>query len=255
MNDKKQLLLSHDVNDTFMNDTVMIPCIVSGCDVKLSKLSDMTNHYNQFHFHKCIECSRCYPNERLLSLHVSELHDSYFHVMSLKKASYVCLVDGCDVLSMSDEARTLHLKLHHLYPKSFSFHHPIRKNNKKKKKTKSASSTAATHSTTHSLTHSTTDEMSVDDARGSSRGGGIVKNKKKNYESRGLSSISSCTADEMSVVTGVNAEEMHDASDRGDDMVLDELISTFDSNMNLRVPSHIAFGRKHKKGFIREKKK
>ena len=241
MNDKKQLLLCHDVNDTFMNDTVMIPCIVSGCDVKLSKLSDMTNHYNQFHFHKCIECNRCYPSERLLSLHISELHDSYFYVMSLKKPSYVCLVDGCDVLSISDEARTLHLKVNHLFPKSFSFHHPIRKNNKKKKKTKSVPSNIAT------------DEMSISGANGLDRGGVISKNKKKNYESKGLGITA--TTDEMSVDTDVNAKEIRNASDRGDDMIIDELITNFESNVNLKIPSHIAFGRKHKKGFIREKKK
>ena len=39
-----------------MDETIMIPCIVFGCKVKLSKLSDMTTHYNQYHFHTCSEC-------------------------------------------------------------------------------------------------------------------------------------------------------------------------------------------------------
>ena len=160
----------------------------------------MTTHYNQYHFHTCSECNRCYPNERLLSLHISELHDSYFYVMSLKKPSYVCLVDGCNVLSISDEARTLHLKNYHLFPKSFQFHHPIRK-------------------------------------------------KKKKNKSKGLSTaITSDNTDEM------NIEKDIDASDNND-MIIDDLVASFDNNVSLKIPSHISFGRKHKKGFVRERER
>lgn len=284
MNDKKQLLCADDAEEMHANEAAMIPCIVSGCKIKLSKLSDMTNHYNQYHFHTCVECNRSFPGERLLSLHISELHDSYFHVMSLKKPSYVCLVDGCDLLSISDEARTLHLKISHLFPESFRFHHPIRKNKKKKKAVKGLLSIIS--DTAASMT--TTDEMSMDKDKKlsggssiiSSGGGGVTRNKNK---LKGLSTVISDTVNEMSIDTipfdnglsGRNDTECRSKPSRpgglgrghtggsiirgdscsvtGDsnDMIIDDLVTSFDNNM--KIPHHISFGRKHKKGFIREK--
>ena len=224
----------------------MIPCIVFGCKVKLSKLSDMTTHYNQYHFHTCSECNRCYPNERLLSLHISELHDSYFYVMSLKKPSYVCLVDGCNVLSISDEARTLHLKNYHLFPKSFQFHHPIRK---KKKKNKSKGLATA-------ITSDNTDEMNIDKEKGSSNKTKLITNNNNNTEGsivrgkkNGLTTTNtSDNTDEM------NIDKDIDASDNND-MIIDDLVASFDNNVSLKIPSHISFGRKHKKGFVRERER
>lgn len=41
-------------------------------------MEDFENHYNARHTASCSVCSRVYPTSRLLSIHVSEVHDSFF---------------------------------------------------------------------------------------------------------------------------------------------------------------------------------
>lgn len=41
-------------------------------------MEDFENHYNARHTASCSVCSRVYPTSRLLSIHVSETHDSFF---------------------------------------------------------------------------------------------------------------------------------------------------------------------------------
>lgn len=46
---------------------------------------------------------------RLLDIHISEMHDAFFKVLSKKKPMYTCLVDGCEEKFMHDEKRNRHL--------------------------------------------------------------------------------------------------------------------------------------------------
>lgn len=53
-------------------------CPIVGCGAHLKSLDDFEDHYNSRHTASCSVCPRVYPTSRLLSLHVSETHDSFF---------------------------------------------------------------------------------------------------------------------------------------------------------------------------------
>lgn len=63
-------------------------------------------------------CSRCHkwlPSEHLLSLHITEAHDSFFQAQAARKLPvFACLVPGCGKLLSSAPARARHLRdVHH----------------------------------------------------------------------------------------------------------------------------------------------
>ena len=53
-------------------------CPIVGCGAHLKSLAEFEDHYNARHTACCSVCSRVYPTSRLLSIHVSEVHDSFF---------------------------------------------------------------------------------------------------------------------------------------------------------------------------------
>jgi hypothetical protein len=53
-------------------------CPIVGCGSRLASMEDFENHYNARHTASCSMCSRVYPTSRLLSIHLSEAHDSFF---------------------------------------------------------------------------------------------------------------------------------------------------------------------------------
>lgn len=53
-------------------------CPIVGCGTRLNSIENFENHYNARHTASCSVCSRVYPTSRLLSIHVSEVHDSFF---------------------------------------------------------------------------------------------------------------------------------------------------------------------------------
>ena len=76
------------------------------------------------HMHRCKVCSRSFASDRLLDMHISESHDSFFAVMAERQPSYRCVVDGCDTLSWSDKERSVHLVEDHHFPETYSFRKP-----------------------------------------------------------------------------------------------------------------------------------
>jgi hypothetical protein len=114
----------------------LIVCNENGCMQKFTSLKHFEEHRFKCHIHKCSVCQKSMPSDRLLSLHISEIHDAYFFVLSKKKASFECLVEGCAVKSWSDADRREHLIKDHFYHPSYDFHDPkkhIRKYNKAKR--------------------------------------------------------------------------------------------------------------------------
>ena len=81
-------------------------------------------HKFRCHGHQCSLCNKSFSSDRLLSLHISELHDSYFAVASKKKAMYCCLVETCNQVFWNDEARRVHLVQNHMFHPSYDFHNP-----------------------------------------------------------------------------------------------------------------------------------
>lgn len=66
-------------------------CPIVGCGACLKSLEDFEDHYIARHMASCSVCSRVYPTSHLLSIHVSEAHDSFFQA---KVARGVAMVNS-----------------------------------------------------------------------------------------------------------------------------------------------------------------
>lgn len=87
-------------------------------------------HFFSFHSFQCSFCQRSFVSDRLLSIHLSERHDTYFAVMSSRAPSYACLVDSCSCKFFTSAERRKHLVTLHSFPRSFTFEnsHQLRVN-------------------------------------------------------------------------------------------------------------------------------
>ncbi|XWS43999.1 hypothetical protein CRYUN_Cryun15aG0007600 [Craigia yunnanensis] len=110
-------------------------CPIVGCGARLTSLEDFEDHYNARHTASCSVCSRVYPTSHLLSIHVSEAHDSFFQARVARGyAMYECLVEGCGLKFKSYKSRQQHLVDKHKFPTSFEFFkkaHPSKKQRQK----------------------------------------------------------------------------------------------------------------------------
>ncbi|KAL2906973.1 hypothetical protein RDABS01_005683 [Bienertia sinuspersici] len=110
-------------------------CPIVGCGARLTSLEGFEDHYNACHTASCSVCHKAYPTQRLLSIHVSEVHDSYFKAkVSRGYAMYECLLENCELKFKSYKARHQHLVDRHKFPTTFEFHkkaHPSKKQRQK----------------------------------------------------------------------------------------------------------------------------
>ncbi|CAN0103124.1 unnamed protein product [Ectocarpus sp. 12 AP-2014] len=96
-------------------------CMFQDCTAIFSSLKRHEEHYETSHRHRCFTCGRSFPTHRLLDLHLSEAHDSFFRAMAERRPMYACLVEGCPEVFESSGKRHKHLVEAHLYPESFDF--------------------------------------------------------------------------------------------------------------------------------------
>ncbi|XP_065876881.1 uncharacterized protein [Euphorbia lathyris] len=97
-------------------------CPIVGCGARLTTLEDFEDHYNARHSASCSVCSRVYPTSRLLSIHVSEAHDSFFQAkVACGYPMYECLVEGCVSKFNNYKSRQHHLVDKHKFPSAFEF--------------------------------------------------------------------------------------------------------------------------------------
>ncbi|KZV20263.1 zinc finger protein 511 [Dorcoceras hygrometricum] len=97
-------------------------CPIVGCGAHLKSLEEFEDHYNARHRASCSVCSKVFPTSRLLSIHVSESHDSFFQAKVARGfAMYECLVEGCGAKLMHYKSRQQHLIDKHKFPASFEF--------------------------------------------------------------------------------------------------------------------------------------
>lgn len=68
-----------------------VSCPIVGCGAQLNSLDDFEDHYHARHTASCSVCSRVYPTSRLLSIHVSEAHDSFFQAKVARGFAMVIL--------------------------------------------------------------------------------------------------------------------------------------------------------------------
>ncbi|CAI9111588.1 OLC1v1011846C1 [Oldenlandia corymbosa var. corymbosa] len=128
--DKHQLRSFEDLENS------KIYCPVVGCGALLRSLDDFEDHYSSRHSASCSVCSRVYPTSRLLSIHVSEVHDSFFQAKVARGfPMYECLVEGCGLKLKSYKSRQQHLVDKHKFPVSFEFYkkkvHPSKRHRRR----------------------------------------------------------------------------------------------------------------------------
>uniref|UniRef100_A0A0D9XSB0 C2H2-type domain-containing protein n=1 Tax=Leersia perrieri TaxID=77586 RepID=A0A0D9XSB0_9ORYZ len=111
-------------------------CPISGCGAHLDCLENFEDHYNTRHTASCSVCWRVYPTSRLLSIHISEAHDSFFQAKVARGfPMYECVVEGCGVKLKSYKSRQQHLVDKHQFPKSFEFFKKARPSQRHRHKT------------------------------------------------------------------------------------------------------------------------
>ncbi|XP_050380062.1 uncharacterized protein LOC126797483, partial [Argentina anserina] len=85
-------------------------CSIVGCGARLICSEEFEEHYNARQTASCSVCSRVYPASRLLGIHVSEAHSSFFQAkVAHGDPMYECLVEGCDLKLESYKCRQQHL--------------------------------------------------------------------------------------------------------------------------------------------------
>ncbi|KAM6549567.1 hypothetical protein CsatB_021243 [Cannabis sativa] len=112
----------HYVRSWVDEDSRSVSCPIAGCGAHLTSLDDFEDHYNARHTASCSVCSRVYPTSRLLSIHISEAHDSFFQAKVARGyAMYECLVESCTLKFKNYKSRHQHLVDKHKFPTSFEF--------------------------------------------------------------------------------------------------------------------------------------
>ncbi|CAI5537511.1 unnamed protein product [Closterium sp. Naga37s-1] len=100
-----------------------IRCPIPGCHVVVQGALALDAHHQAMHRAMCATCSKAFPSNRLLNIHVAEAHDSFFQAKVARGvAMYECLVETCTHRFPSDAVRQQHLVDRHHYPPSFHFH-------------------------------------------------------------------------------------------------------------------------------------
>ncbi|OAQ84512.1 zinc finger domain-containing protein [Purpureocillium lilacinum] len=90
--------------------------------ISFSSYGDYETHYHQFHTNRCLECSKNFPSDHLLGVHIEEWHDPLVKVRRDKgEHTYSCFVEGCDRKCLTHQKRRMHMIDKHMYPKNFFF--------------------------------------------------------------------------------------------------------------------------------------
>ena len=102
------------------------PCSMPYCKQRFSSLKEFDKHLFHAHYFKCATCGRDFNTARLLDLHITEKHDSYWAARLSRELSkeiadqeplYDCIVEGCKHKSLSNNKRNHHLVEDHCFPK------------------------------------------------------------------------------------------------------------------------------------------
>eukprot|EP01038_Epipyxis_sp_PR26KG_P010641 gene10641-14292_t len=233
----------------------MILCKEPNCQQSFNTIKEFDSHMFINHSHQCSVCMRSLPSDRLLSIHISESHDNYFKVLSLKKPSFVCLVEGCHVISTSNEVRRVHLINDHRFPKSYDFHNPrkYRKINERliiKKNEKKNSNKNIINNNENATINEQNMEVDmneiighVNDGKNKQNNSNTKKTKNRKNKDKLLHNNSESVTTRNDNINGMeDSVEMLDNNNIEDDMIVD--ITHSMNTMNVGVPSKISFGRK-----------
>eukprot|EP01028_Stygiella_incarcerata_P012599 TRINITY_DN7915_c2_g1_i3.p1 TRINITY_DN7915_c2_g1~~TRINITY_DN7915_c2_g1_i3.p1 ORF type:complete len:231 (-),score=59.11 TRINITY_DN7915_c2_g1_i3:22-612(-) len=94
---------------------------MDGCDRRFRSLRAFEEHYHASHRFRCIQCGRTFVNRRLLDIHITETHDSFFFAVRKTRPMYQCFVESCTEAFFDASDRKQHLLEDHSFPCGFDF--------------------------------------------------------------------------------------------------------------------------------------
>ncbi|KAE9359580.1 hypothetical protein PR003_g669 [Phytophthora rubi] len=216
-----------------MKQSPAITCRLSNCNVNFQSVAAYEEHYDMLHRNICRECSRSFLSLRLLGIHISEIHDAFFKILSKKKPMYVCLVDGCPESFQHDDKRTRHLIQVHQYPETFSFHQ------RRKQKNNVKENMDAKHVEGDTQSEVDAETLKKREARKRRR-----QQKKKKLLDQAKQGESSMQID-AGAATQSSSEDINTEIAHSEDTDIE--MAELEKNMReLRIPKNIHFGRKRR---------
>eukprot|EP00833_Pecoramyces_ruminatium_P009032 jgi/Orpsp1_1/1183064/evm.model.c7180000083695.2 len=122
-------------NDNFEDDSdgnyIKCNLLPSCLNLKFYTTEDYEAHYSLTHRYYCSICNVTLMTERLLNIHLQEVHDSFFEVLSQRKNMYQCLIADCEEKFKDAEERKIHLMEKHNFSKLTNINNLIKKRMKK----------------------------------------------------------------------------------------------------------------------------
>lgn len=79
------IILNLGITKIIFRCTDNFQCNVNGCTSSFTSMADYDSHYNSNHRYTCIYCNKLLQSAHLLDLHLSEKHDNFFKVSSIRK--------------------------------------------------------------------------------------------------------------------------------------------------------------------------
>lgn len=117
----KQISVSESELEELVTPYEEFPCQFSRCNRVFSSVAGYEMHYNAAHRNVCRECSRSFPTNHLLDVHLQEWHDAMFQLLAARQNMYQCLVESCSEKFATAKKRKDHLIQQHKYPANFRF--------------------------------------------------------------------------------------------------------------------------------------
>ncbi|ORY20051.1 hypothetical protein LY90DRAFT_434665, partial [Neocallimastix californiae] len=100
-------------------------------NLKFYSTEDYEAHYSLTHRYYCSICNVTLMTEKLLNIHLQEVHDSFFEVLSQRRNMYQCLITDCEEKFKNAEERKQHLIEKHNFSKQTNVNGLIKKRIKK----------------------------------------------------------------------------------------------------------------------------
>ncbi|TMW63582.1 hypothetical protein Poli38472_002523 [Pythium oligandrum] len=210
---------SDDEMDASDEKPALFQCRLFNCDKGFDSIAAYEEHYDLVHRNICHACYRSFLSHRLMDIHISEMHDAFFRILSKRQSMYVCLVDGCTEVFKHEDKRMRHLVKEHKYPTSFSFHKPRRVIKPKPLKSTNASSTS-------------------DDQ---------AKKKKRKPRKKPAKTLMTVSSDAMELCADEKTEAVEETTDSIATTDVDMVDELAHSMQQLRIPKNIAFGRRQRR--------
>ena len=99
--------------ESFLRHNDRVECAAPTCADVFHSLCAMEAHYAACHRHECAECSKKFSSERLLEMHLEEVHDSFFKAKKSRMAAYECYSQTCPLKFWNAQERQRHCQTVH----------------------------------------------------------------------------------------------------------------------------------------------